>query len=100
MPAAVLRLDFGRWKYRRERSMPCPLPTIIPITRPASQTCGSPAGCRRPSDSGKRLFTSRLDGVRALARGLAVHPGDAVFVLSGGELSSNFVDSRIIWGGI
>ena len=36
----------------------------------------------------------------ALTRGLAVHPGDAVFVSSGGELSSNFVDGPKIWGGI
>ena len=36
----------------------------------------------------------------ALTRGLAVHPGDVVFVSSGGELSSNFVDGPIIWGGV
>ena len=35
-----------------------------------------------------------------VTRGLAVHPGDAVFVSSGGELSSNFVDGPVIWGGI
>ncbi len=36
----------------------------------------------------------------ALTRGLAVHPGDAVFVSSGGELPRNFVDGPIIWKGI
>ena len=32
----------------------------------------------------------------ALTRGLTVHPGDAVFVSSGGELPRNFVDGPII----
>jgi len=36
----------------------------------------------------------------ALTRGLPVHPGDAVFVSSGGELPRNFVDGPIIWKGI
>ena len=36
----------------------------------------------------------------ALTRGLAVHPGDAVFVSSGGELPRNFVDGPMIWKGI
>jgi 2,4-dienoyl-CoA reductase-like NADH-dependent reductase (Old Yellow Enzyme family) len=36
----------------------------------------------------------------ALTRGLAVHPGDAVFVPSGGELPRNFVDGPVIWKGI
>ena len=36
----------------------------------------------------------------ALTRGLAGHPGDAVFVSSGGELPRNFVDGPIIWKGI
>jgi hypothetical protein len=36
----------------------------------------------------------------ALTRGLAVHPGDAVFVPSGGELPRNFVDGPMIWKGI
>jgi hypothetical protein len=42
-------------------------------------------------------------GVRhtpALTRGLAVHPGDGVFVSSGGELPRNFVDGPMIWKGI
>jgi hypothetical protein len=29
-----------------------------------------------------------------------VHPGDAVFVSSGGDLPRNFVDGPIIWKGI
>jgi 2,4-dienoyl-CoA reductase-like NADH-dependent reductase (Old Yellow Enzyme family) len=36
----------------------------------------------------------------ALTRGLAVHPRDAVFVSSGGELPRNFVDGPMIWKGI
>ena len=36
----------------------------------------------------------------ALTRGLPVHPGDAVFVSSGGELPRNFVDGPIISKGI
>jgi NADH:flavin oxidoreductase/NADH oxidase family protein len=36
----------------------------------------------------------------ALTRGLAVHPGDAVFASSGGELPRNFVDGPMIWKGI
>ena len=32
----------------------------------------------------------------ALTRGLTVHPGGVVFVSSGGELPSNFVDGHII----
>jgi hypothetical protein len=32
----------------------------------------------------------------ALTRGLPVHPGEAVFVSSGGELPRNFVDGPII----
>jgi hypothetical protein len=36
----------------------------------------------------------------ALARGLPVHPGDAVFVPSGGEIPRNFVDGPMIWKGI
>ena len=36
----------------------------------------------------------------ALTRGLAVHPGDAVFLSSGGELPRNFVDGPIIWKGV
>ncbi|SHH25240.1 hypothetical protein [Bradyrhizobium erythrophlei] len=36
----------------------------------------------------------------ALTRGLAVHPGDAVFVPSGGERPRNFVDGPMIWKGI
>jgi hypothetical protein len=36
----------------------------------------------------------------ALTRGLAVHPGDVVFVPSGGELPRNFVDGPMIWKGI
>jgi NADH:flavin oxidoreductase / NADH oxidase family len=36
----------------------------------------------------------------ALTRGLAGHPGDAVFVSSGGELPRNFVDGPIIWKGV
>ena len=39
-------------------------------------------------------------GYAALTRGLAVHPRDAVFVSSGGELPRNFVDGPIIWKGI
>jgi hypothetical protein len=35
----------------------------------------------------------------ALTRGLPVHPGDAVFVSSGGELPRNF-DGPIIWKGV
>jgi hypothetical protein len=35
-----------------------------------------------------------------VTRGLAVHPGDAVFVSSGGDLPRNFVDGPIIWKGI
>ena len=41
-----------------------------------------------------------LTAYAALTRGLAVHPGDAVFVPSGGELPLNFVDGPIIWKGI
>jgi hypothetical protein len=36
----------------------------------------------------------------ALTRGLPVHPGDAVFVSSGGKLPRNFVDGPTIWKGI
>jgi hypothetical protein len=36
----------------------------------------------------------------ALTRGLTVHPGGVVFVSSGGELPSNFVDGHIIWESI
>jgi hypothetical protein len=36
----------------------------------------------------------------ALTRGLPVHPGDAVFVSSDGELPRNFVDGPMIWKGI
>jgi hypothetical protein len=36
----------------------------------------------------------------ALTHGLTVHPGDVVFVSSGGELPSNFVDGLIILEGI
>jgi 2,4-dienoyl-CoA reductase-like NADH-dependent reductase (Old Yellow Enzyme family) len=36
----------------------------------------------------------------ALTRGLAVHPGDAVFVPSGGGLPRNLVDGPVIWKGI
>jgi hypothetical protein len=36
----------------------------------------------------------------ALTRGLTVHRGDVVFVSSGGELPSNFVDGPIIFEGI
>ena len=39
-------------------------------------------------------------GYAALTRSLAVHPRDAVFVSSGGELPRNFVDGQIIWEGI
>ena len=35
-----------------------------------------------------------------VTRGLAVHPGDVVFVSSGGDLPRNFVDGSIIWKGI
>ena len=41
-----------------------------------------------------------LTAYAALTRGLDVHPGDAVFVSSGGELPRNFVDGPIIWKGI
>jgi hypothetical protein len=36
----------------------------------------------------------------APTRGLTVHPGGVVFVSSGGELPSNFVDGHIIWESI
>ena len=36
----------------------------------------------------------------APTRGLTVHPGGVVFVSSGGELPSNFVDGHIIWEGV
>jgi 2,4-dienoyl-CoA reductase-like NADH-dependent reductase (Old Yellow Enzyme family) len=36
----------------------------------------------------------------ALTRGLAVHPRDAVFVASGGELPRNFLDGPMNWKGI
>jgi 2,4-dienoyl-CoA reductase-like NADH-dependent reductase (Old Yellow Enzyme family) len=36
----------------------------------------------------------------ALTRGFPVHPVDAVFVSSGGELPRNFVDGPMIWRGI
>jgi hypothetical protein len=39
-------------------------------------------------------------GYAALTRGLAVHPRDAVFVSSDGELPRNFVDGPMIWKGI
>ena len=41
-----------------------------------------------------------LTAYAALTRGLAVHPGEAVFVSSGAELPRNFVDGPIIWKGI
>jgi N-ethylmaleimide reductase len=34
-----------------------------------------------------------------VTRGLVVHPGGVVFVSSGGELPSDFVDGHIIWEG-
>ena len=42
----------------------------------------------------------RWTAYAALTRGLPVHPGDAVFVSSDGELPRNFVDCPIIWKGI
>jgi hypothetical protein len=36
----------------------------------------------------------------ALTRGLTAHPGDVVFVSSGGELPSDFVNGHITWEGI
>jgi hypothetical protein len=48
-----------------------------------------------------RMPAGPIDHVpTALTRGLAVHPGDAVFVSSGGELPRNFVDGPMIWKGI
>jgi NADH:flavin oxidoreductase / NADH oxidase family len=48
-----------------------------------------------------RMRAGPIDHVpTALTRGLAVHPGDAVFVSSGGELPRNFVDGPMIWKGI
>jgi hypothetical protein len=48
-----------------------------------------------------RMRARPLDHVpTALTRGLAVHPEDAVFVSSGGELPRNFVDGPMIWKGI
>jgi hypothetical protein len=41
-----------------------------------------------------------LTAYAALTRGVAVHPRDAVFVSSGGELLRNFVDRPMIWKGI
>ena len=35
-----------------------------------------------------------------VTRGLAVHPGDVVFVSSGGELPRNFVDGPMISKGV
>jgi hypothetical protein len=48
-----------------------------------------------------RMRAGPIDHVpTALTRGLAVHPGDAVFVSSGGKLPRNFVDGPMIWKGI
>jgi hypothetical protein len=55
---------------------------------------------RGQSSRSRRVSGTAGGAYAALTRGLAVHPGDAVIVPSGGELPRNFVDGHMIWKGI